>query len=194
MNKKQITDLTASFKERQVIDDFIITEDEKGYMVNVLGNVRLYGMELTKIPLRFGEVNGDFLLYNNQLTTLEGSPTIVNGVMDCFNNRIDSLEHAPIYIGGHFLCQGNLLINLEYSPLSVGGYISFKQNLLRDVRGCTKRLSGNDNGINLGENSSLDVHHIHHLFELGYDAKTVRIPRRNVASIYRKWVIENIIK
>jgi hypothetical protein len=89
--------------------------------IDVDGNVDLIDKGLTKLPLKFRNVTGDFYCYNNQLTTLEGSPQNITGYFSCNNNKLTSLEGGPQSVGGSFFCNNNQLTSLEYAPLSVGG-------------------------------------------------------------------------
>ena len=69
-------------------------------LVNVLGDVDISDRKLTKIPVKFGRVEGDFYCYYNQLATLEGSPQEVGGNFLCENNQLTTLEGSPQIIGG----------------------------------------------------------------------------------------------
>ena len=82
-------------------------------LVDVDGNVDLSTKKLTKIPIKFGNVNGYFHCDGNQLTSLEGGPQKVGGDFYCSRNRLTSLEGAPKYIGGNFYCSNNGLTSLN---------------------------------------------------------------------------------
>ena len=71
-------------------------------LVNVLGDVNISGRKLTKIPVKFGRVGGNFYCYNNQLTSLEGAPREVKGNFHCHWNQLTSLEGAPREVKGNF--------------------------------------------------------------------------------------------
>ena len=58
------------------------------------GSVKLRGKQLTKIPVKFGKVKGNF---------------------DCSDNQLTSLENAPSEVGGNFYCSGNLLTTLDFT-------------------------------------------------------------------------------
>ena len=89
--------------------------------IDVDGNVDLYDKGLTKLPLKFNKVNGDFNCSYNKLTSLEGSPVEVNGDFDCHNNNLTSFEYAPKIIRGTFNCQFNNIKSFEYFPKFVKG-------------------------------------------------------------------------
>jgi hypothetical protein len=76
---------------------------------------------LTKIPLKFNKVTGDFNCYINQLTSLEGAPKEVTGDFNCYINQLTSLEGAPKEVNGYFDCSLNQLISLKGAPKEVNG-------------------------------------------------------------------------
>jgi len=82
--------------------------------IDVDGNVNLNSKDLTKLPLKFGKVGGDFYCGDNELITLEGCPQSV---------------------GGYFSCRDNLLTSLEFCPKSVGEDFDFTSNQLKDLYG-----------------------------------------------------------
>ena len=125
------------------IEDFQIVDG----LVNVAGDVnisgrKLSGRKLTKIPVKFGRVEGYFYCHNNQLTHLEGTPRSVGGYFDCHNNQLTSLEGAPQSVGGDFGCSNNQLTSLEGAPRSVGGYFSCHNNQLTSLEGAPQSVGG----------------------------------------------------
>jgi len=82
--------------------------------VDVDGSVYLNSKNLNKLPLKFGNVSGNFNCGRNRLTTLEG---------------------CPKSLGGTFNCSYNKLTSLEFCPQSVGGYFAFSYNQLKDLYG-----------------------------------------------------------
>ena len=58
--------------------------------VDVMGSVKLSNNDLTKIPVQFGKVTGDFFCSNNYLTTLKGLPRHVFGCVFCGDNKLTS--------------------------------------------------------------------------------------------------------
>jgi hypothetical protein len=60
-------------------------------VVDVNGDVHLDHRGLTKIPLNFGVVSGDFYCYNNKLTSLEGCPSQIGGNFRCDNNPVHNI-------------------------------------------------------------------------------------------------------
>ena len=88
--------------------------------VDVDGDVNLRNKGLTKLPLKFGSVTGNFYCHRNRLTTLEGAPSYVGGDLYCNNNKLTSLEGCPDHVGGDFNCSNNKLASLEGGPIHVG--------------------------------------------------------------------------
>jgi hypothetical protein len=76
---------------------------------------------MTKLPVKFGKVSGDFWCDYNKLTTLEGCPNYVGDSFVCSANNLTTLEYCPNYVGGIFNCFGNNLTTLEGCPKYVGG-------------------------------------------------------------------------
>jgi hypothetical protein len=85
-------------------------------------------MNLTEIPVSFGNVTGSFRCSDNQLTSLKGAPQSVGSSFYCLYNQLTSLEGAPQSVGSSFYCYYNQLTNLIGAPQSVGGYFYIKLN------------------------------------------------------------------
>ena len=89
----------------------------KNYTVNpdgsidVDGNVNLWNLGLTELPLIFNKVTGSFDCGGNNLTSLKGCPRWVGGGFSCVGNNLTSLEFSPDYVGGVFDCINNKLTN-----------------------------------------------------------------------------------
>ena len=82
-------------------------------IVDVDGDVNLNGMNLKKLPVKFGVVAGSFYCSHNLLTSLEGAPEKVEGGFYCSNNPFTSLEGCPEEVEGDFTCFHNPLTSLE---------------------------------------------------------------------------------
>ncbi len=111
------------------IKNLCLTYDIKNYTINSDGSIDVDGdvdisplriraqhlpnQELKKLPLKFGEVTGNFDCSYNQLTTLEGAPRSVWGDFNCSDNKLTTLEGAPESVGGNFLCYWNLLCHIS---------------------------------------------------------------------------------
>jgi hypothetical protein len=121
------------------IENYTINSDGS---IDVNGGVDISDKNLTKIPLKFRDVSGDFNCYGNQLTTLEGSPKSVGGDFNCGNNKLTTLESSPKSVGVDFSCGNNQLTTLEGSPESVGGDFYCYNNQLVDLSGFPEYYDG----------------------------------------------------
>ena len=106
------------------------TLNENGtYDVN--GDVDLFNMNLTELPMKFGKVSGNFYCLGNKLTSLEDAPTYVGGYFNCSDNKLTSLIGSPNKIIGHFSCSGNKLTSLEGAPTNVDGSFYCRGNTIK---------------------------------------------------------------
>jgi len=146
--KKYIEFISESNEEKihEICEDLYI----KNYVINndgsidVDGDVHISGIldpEMTKLPLKFNRVNGDFDCSNNSLETLEGAPAFVDGDFDCSHNYIETLEGGIKEVKGVFDCSFNLLENLEGGPESVVAY-NCRENDITSLKGCPKTIEG----------------------------------------------------
>ena len=110
------------FESFENIDEICKKYNIKNYTINTDGSIDVDGFvdlfvkNLTKLPLKFNKVNGDFICSWNNLESLEGSPVEVNGVFNCRVNKLISFEFAPKIIRGTFDCQFNNIKTFEYFP------------------------------------------------------------------------------
>jgi hypothetical protein len=111
--------------------------------VDVNGDVNMYNMKLTEIPVKFGKVTGNFTCSGNLLTNLVGAPQLVNGHFSCSDNRLTSLNGSPKSVGGDFDCHSNKLTSLTGAPQSVGGGLYCSNNQLTNLVGAPKSVEGN---------------------------------------------------
>ena len=95
------------------------TINENGY-IDANGNVNLNDMKLTKLPLKFNNVNGYFFCSKNRLTSLGGSPKNV-GDFFCIDNRLTSFTGGPEKVNGYFVCSNNNILTFEGFPKHIGG-------------------------------------------------------------------------
>jgi hypothetical protein len=102
-------------------------------LVDVVGDVNLYMFKLTKLPLSFGYVSGDFDCPDNKLTNLEGCPLVVGGHFNCNDNKLTDLEGCPKSVGGHFYCGYNKITSLRFAPEQVDGIVRVLPNPISDI-------------------------------------------------------------
>ena len=111
--------------EKEEIEvEYIDHDNYKKYIgktVKVTGNVRLGGLDLTKLPINFTEVGESFYCSHNKLTSLKGAPEKVGKSFYCRNNKLTSLVGAPKVVGGNFGCWGNKLKSFKGEPEFIGG-------------------------------------------------------------------------
>ena len=114
--------------------DYIDETNYKDYIgeyINVKENVDLERLNLTKLPIRFGTVGGDFYCGDNKLTSLKGAPEKVGGSFDCEVNKLTSLEGAPKVVDGDFCCNDNYyLTSIKGAPKEIGkNFIIWNPNI-----------------------------------------------------------------
>jgi len=120
------------------IENYTINSDGT---IDVDGDVNLHNKGLTKLPLHFNRVSGDFNCYKNKLTDLEG-PQSVGGDFYCYGNKLTSLEGAPKSVGGDFLCFDNQLTSLEGAPKNLDGGFDCSDNKLTSLKGAPQSIGG----------------------------------------------------
>jgi len=106
-----------ALKDGGRIDNYLVIPNG---LVDVMGNVDLFNMELKEIPVKFGIVAGFFDCSHNQLTSLQGAPERVEGCFDCSHNQVTSLEGSPEEVGLYFDCSHNQLTTLRGCPEKLG--------------------------------------------------------------------------
>ena len=120
-------------------------------LVDVDGDVDLCNENLTKLPIKFGNVSGDFYCGNNQLKTLEGCPEEVGGDFYCYNNQLTTLEGCPEEVGGDFKCFRNKITSLKGGPQYVSKTFNCGNNQLTSLKGAPKSIGNtfycNDNKL-----------------------------------------------
>jgi hypothetical protein len=96
-------EITKIIRDHLIIIDQWIVNNEGSIDVN--GNVAFpsHIKNLSKIPLRFNKVTGDFDCSGLGLKTLEDCPMEVGGTFDCTYNQLLSLDNAPKKVAGAFM-------------------------------------------------------------------------------------------
>ena len=129
VNEGQIHKLLKEYF--QIDGDYSLDEQGK---VGVDGSVKLIRV-VNKLPVRFGEIGGDFICEGNHLTTLENAPGSVRGRFNCHDNEITSLVGAPTRVGWVFDCSYNKLTSLKGAPKSVEYEFVCNRNPLVSLEG-----------------------------------------------------------
>jgi hypothetical protein len=114
-----------SICKRYGIRNYTINPDRS---IDVDGDVILFNIGLTKLPLKFNKVSGYFDCFFNDLTSLEGCPKEISGSFYCSFNQLTSLEGCPEKINGHFHCSWNNLTSFEHCPKKIYGNFSCSNN------------------------------------------------------------------
>jgi len=129
------------FKELEKfgIENYTFNDD---FSIDVNGDVNLYGKGLTKLPIKFRNVYGNFDISNNKLTSLIGSPKMISSYFDCRFNKLTSLEGCVEVVGDSFNCFSNKLTSLEGGPKIVGGDFYCTTNKLTSLKGSPEKVGG----------------------------------------------------
>lgn len=139
--------LYESYKEIESLCDtfYIRNYTINNGLVDVDGdvNISISGRGLTKMPLKFGEINGNFKCSTNRLTSLEGCPNKVFGNFDISYNRLEDMNNSPSVVDGDFTCSTNRLTSLIGCPVKVGGSFYCSDNKLKTLEGCPKIVGEN---------------------------------------------------
>lgn len=122
----KIKDLCTQFN----ITNYTINPDRS---IDVNGSVNLAGLEIRRIPIKFGKVNGNFSCESSRLTSLKNSPREVTGDFDCSYNKLKSLQYCPEWVDGDFGFEQNQVTDLTYFPRYLGGHYTYYANPLKDV-------------------------------------------------------------
>jgi len=105
--------------------------------VDVQGDIKLSNRlpNVSKLPINFNYVDGDFDVSENELITLEGSPIKVGGSFFAYKNELDSLRGGPKEVKGSFVILHNNITSLQNSPTIVKDDYICSHNPLRTLEG-----------------------------------------------------------
>lgn len=144
------------------INNYTINNDGS---IDVNGNVYLYSIGLTKIPLKFNKVSGNFSCLDNNLISLEGCPKEVGGYFDCFGNQLINLEGSPEEVND-FDCSNNPLTTMKGITKIIKGHLTCRNCKLENLQFCPEahyydfsyNKLKNFNGLPEFNNSNVDFH------------------------------------
>lgn len=119
-----------SICKRYHIKDYTINENGS---IDVNEDVDLSHKILTKLPLKFRNVSGNFNCGANELTSLEGCPQSLGGDFDCGRNKLTSLEGCPQSIGGDFYGPYNQISDFKGFPEYFEGDFYFGENPVHEI-------------------------------------------------------------
>jgi hypothetical protein len=158
ISNKEIHDIC----KRYLISNYTINPDGS---IDVDGDVSIANGRLTKLPLKFNKVSGDFYCSYNELTSLEGCPKYVGGSFFCSGNRITTLEGGPDIVNSNYFSNFNdLLISTKGFPSIVSNDVS--------IRFCHKLTSLEDYNLSY---EKLDI-----------DNKVKIIRKHKISKLYEK--------
>lgn len=138
-------DINNIYSIKNICDKYNITNytmNDDG-SIDVNGDVNLSSRNLTKLPLKFRNVSGDFNCSSNKkLISLEGSPIFVGGNFNCTCCSLKSLQYGPTIVGDDYLCSHNQLSDLIGSPKKIKGDLECSYNPIKTFKGCPQRIIG----------------------------------------------------
>jgi hypothetical protein len=112
-------------------------------IVNVQGDVQLRMDSLvTKLPVSFGTVTGNFWCIRAKLLTLKGAPRTVGRDFWCYENDLKSLAGAPDHVGGELDVRFCSLKNFVGAPAHVGGDFFARRNPVESLDGLPDHIPG----------------------------------------------------
>lgn len=123
--------LKHGIKDFKILDDNSVDVKESVKLSNKLAN-------LSKLPLSFNEVEGNFDISDNELISLEGAPNIVRGDFLAFKNELSSLKGSPKEVDGNFVVLRNNISSLKFAPSLVKDDFICSHNPLKDLSGINK--------------------------------------------------------
>ena len=123
--------------------DYNINPD---FSLDVYMNISVESSDLvdSKLPFKFGKVDGTMWLNDIGLRTLENCPKEVTNNFVIYNNKLENFIGGPEIVGGNFAANMNLsLKSLNGSPKKVGGkYSILLCRFIEDISGISPEIEG----------------------------------------------------
>ncbi len=112
------------------------------------GNVSLKrrtvnGQRLTKIPIKFRYVSGNFICSSMGLSNLENCPKTIDGDFDASENNLKTLQGGPITVGGSYSVYLNDLTSLNGSPSNIPNDFDAGSNFITSLVGGPTKVGRN---------------------------------------------------
>jgi hypothetical protein len=101
---------------------------------------------VTRLPVQFETIGGDFKCDSENLETLEGSPRWVKGgvfINPSPPGKLRDLRGGPQTVGGDYSVTDQALISLEGAPAHVGGDFFVRNCDITNLRGAPRSTGGN---------------------------------------------------
>lgn len=137
----------------KVIEEICKKYEFRNYNINPDGTVDVYDRQIwfwgsdddfDVLPLKFGDITGDFRIDDKSITDLEGFPKSVGGnlnIRDC--KKLTSLKGCPEVVGEGFVLSGSPLITtLDGCPRNVWGSFIISKLGLTDLKGLPHTIHG----------------------------------------------------
>lgn len=140
IDKEKIGEIESALF-RLGIDKYTINPD---YSVDVHADVDITDMSLSRLSVRFRNIEGNFDCSYNRLENLVNAPEIVNGSFDCSLNSIYSLIGGPKIVKGGYYCSDNKLSDLQGFPEKVYVIFDAERNKITTLKGCPDVLLCNN--------------------------------------------------
>lgn len=122
------------------VENFTI--DPATGVVDVDGNVIMDIDHVTKLPVKFGTVTGNFDIGGSNINTLEGCPHTVGKSFNCSHTDITSFDHAPQQVGRGFIAgQLDKLTTLRGLPRIVPGVLDLSgRTKIQNLEGISEKI------------------------------------------------------
>jgi hypothetical protein len=136
-----VTQIKALLDHYFVVKGSAVIDEHTG-MVSISGSVglKMSQLSVTRLPVKFHSVTGNFECHDNKLDLLVGAPREVGGHV--YVSGVTSLEGGPIKVGGDFWCESSWLNSLKGAPRQVGGGFYLWDNLLDTLEGAPQSVDG----------------------------------------------------
>jgi len=142
----ELTERQIKFLDRVVGNRLDWSLREFGDLVDIEGDLIIDDPRIQHLPVRFGNVTGDYDLKRSHLLDLNGSPIHVGGNVYIGWNTCGgtgNLTGGPRTVGGNFDCSGNLaLSSLEGAPEIVKGKFICYGSAIDSLIGAPKEIGG----------------------------------------------------
>ncbi len=142
--------------ERKLFDLHIKKYKIRGDLsVDVFEDVDFYQNSFTSLPIKFNQIDGNFICDQLRLNTFENFPKYIKGNCSIKNNPIYEWINCPEQIGGNFFIQGSLLKDLKCFKTHINGLFHLNSHIVYFPENMT-------NDIIFVINKSFDLLKIHH--------------------------------
>jgi hypothetical protein len=140
----------SAWLDSHEVKNYTINSDT--YVVDVDGDVHLDRFYHTKLPIKFGKVNGDFYIAAAGISSLQGCPDFVDGRFACQNNKsLKSAIGSPQIVMGSADYENCPLVNIDGLPKEIHGDLDLQGTKITSFTGIHKQIKTLDGNLNLGK-------------------------------------------